>query len=609
MFALALILSVLGLALGPVLVFAGRGRALISAAVEGLTLGLVPLLIVLRLLPHVMEELGFAGLLLCGAGYGGLWLIDRKRHELGDRVGISVLIPALALHALTDGAALGLVFAGAGEHQSAGMLAGLAVLVHRMPEGLLIATRFVPLFGWGKTLLWLALLAGATLLGAFAGQGLEGKLPETLFDSVVALGLGAMLRLSAHVHAPPEHGKGPVRMSGLGFVVGVALALLIPAEDGLLSLARPGELSPQELVVPLFVKSAPFLAAGLLLSLILSLRGAKSKHHGADLPDSPLAAMFRGMLHPARSGQWLWHSLVHERKAAAWLSFGVASAGLDMTGVMISIPLLGPRLGIARFGLLMFSLGCLLVLLVVLKPVERVEQEQGHAHENENAPLPSLGSRVWEAWQAILSPVGVWILFGISLAALLEAHFPASIAGFASMYLPGAWSGLGILLGALLGAVLAFPTVAAVLIAMILLHKGFSPGTALAFLLAGPISGLGLYAAIRRRFGQGGARTSGLIWGFGLLLSVGMGGLYDRVVEQRGVPELHPLAHEPMGIVSIGVALLLLVGMAASVLSVGPRAFLSVVVTAVMGPGAKHRHEHEHHGSGPEPKASFDHPG
>ncbi|MCK6591945.1 MAG: hypothetical protein L6Q76_30710, partial [Polyangiaceae bacterium] len=89
MFALALVLSVVGLALGPALVALGRGRALVTAAVEGLTLGVVPLLVIVRLIPHVMEELGPLALGVVAAGYGGLWLIDRRQHELGDRVGIA----------------------------------------------------------------------------------------------------------------------------------------------------------------------------------------------------------------------------------------------------------------------------------------------------------------------------------------------------------------------------------------------------------------------------------------------------------------------------------------------------------------------------------------
>lgn len=598
MFALALLLSVVGLALGPALVFAGRGRALISAAVEGLTLGLVPLLIVLRLLPHVMEELGPLGLLLFGVGYGGLWLIDRKRHELGDRVGLSVLIPALALHALTDGATLGLVFAGAGEYQSAGMLAGFALLVHRMPEGLLIATRFVPLFGWTKTLIWLALLAGATLVGAFAGQGLEGKLPEALFDSVVALGLGAMLRLSAHVHSPLEHGKGPLRASGLGFVLGVGLSLLIPSKDSLLTLAQGGELSPAEFFGPVFVLSAPYLLLGLLVSALAASRFGAEPSPSAELPENPLSALFRGMLHPARSGFLLWHSLVHEHKAAAWLSFGVASAGLDLAGLLVSIPLLGPRLGLARFlGVLLSLLLLPLVLKRFLSKEDKSGEAQEGAHQQAHPSKASArhGARVWGFFLETLSPVGVWLLFGLSLCALLEAHFPASIAGFAVSRLPGAWSIFCIVGGALLGALLSFPSVASILVAMLLLHKGFSPGTALAFAMAGPISGLGLSAAIRRRFAPKGFGFWAAFWGVGLFCAAAMGALYDILVDVRDAPELHPLAYEPLGLVSMGAALLLLLLLGASILAFGPRAFLSALVKAAVGPAVSHGHEHGEH--------------
>lgn len=587
MFFIALLLSVVGLALGPALVFAGRRRALISAAVEGLTLGLVPLLIILRLLPHVMEELGASSLLLCGAGYGGLWLIDRKRHALGDRVGLSVLIPALSVHALTDGATLGLVFAGAGEHQSAGMLAGLALLVHRMPEGLLIATRFVPLFGWAKTLIGLSLLAGATVVGAVAGQGLEKHVPEVLFDGVVALGLGAMLRLSAHIHSPPEHERGSQLTGGLGFVIGVAFALLLPAKDSLLWMAQAGELSPAESAGPLFVAIAPFLLAGLMASALLTAR--RPDHAGGD---GIRKALFRGLSHPARSGFSLRHWLVHEHSPGSWLAFGVASAGLDAVGLLVSIPLLGFRLGLARYVSLVVVLGALLWMLSRVKG--QVASSEG-AEEAHAAPALKTHSHraKWMDGLEMLAPVGVWVAFGLCLSSLLEAHFPPAAVGFVVDHLPGAWSLACIAGGALLGALLAFPSVAAIFVGALLIHKGFSPGMALAFLTASPVSGIGLGAAIRRRWGK---RVFGICWGLGMGASIGLGALYDGVVETRGIPELHPLAQAPMHATSIAAAVVVLVLMTASVLALGPRAFLSALVKAVVGPSVSHEHgDHTHH--------------
>lgn len=50
------------------LVVWGRGRALPSALVEGLTLGIVPAIVALRLVPHVYEEVGPASLALLALG-------------------------------------------------------------------------------------------------------------------------------------------------------------------------------------------------------------------------------------------------------------------------------------------------------------------------------------------------------------------------------------------------------------------------------------------------------------------------------------------------------------------------------------------------------------
>jgi zinc transporter ZupT len=225
---LAVSLSVLGLAVGPLLLAWGRGRSLPSAALEGLTLGLVPAVVLLRLVPHVHEEVGPLAFALLAAGYGVVWIVERRRHRALGQVGQAVTLPALLVHATVDGATLGVAL-GRGQTQDGGMLLAAALLVHRVPEGLFIARALVPEIGWRRTGAWLAVLAGATVAGAALGDRVLTLAPHEVFHGIVAVGLGAILRLTTHTHDRAPQTRGGVWMFGAALVAGLVVSVMVPA--------------------------------------------------------------------------------------------------------------------------------------------------------------------------------------------------------------------------------------------------------------------------------------------------------------------------------------------------------------------------------------------
>ena len=189
MLLLALALSIGGLAVGPLLAVLGRGRTVALAAMEGLTLGLLPALLLVRHLPHVAEEIGaVVAIGAMASGYVGLRLVERWSHAAGERVGRGLIVVALAMHAFTDGAGLALATAAAEQGSAEGFLLGLALLVHRMPEGLFLVTTLLPELGWRRTLTRLGVVALATIVGAIAGERALSVVPHGVFEAFVAVG-------------------------------------------------------------------------------------------------------------------------------------------------------------------------------------------------------------------------------------------------------------------------------------------------------------------------------------------------------------------------------------------------------------------------------------
>lgn len=396
--AIALALSTAGLLAGPLLARIGAGRARWAAALDGLALGLVPLVLGVHLLPHVYEALGPSALALAALGYGSLWWADRRNHQKVNKLGQSIVYPALVLHAISDGAALAAAVAATGGGADRALFA--ALVVHRLPEGLFLGTTLQAQLGWRRTWLRVAGLALATIAGGLAGEGLLAIAPGWLFDAVVALALGAMLRLVMHSHVHTAN-DGERAAAGLAFAVGVAIALAIPAEHDALRAAQPGELTVLGSLLPLLVAAAPWLLGAIAVALVA--------------PSLPASAATLGAL-------------------------------------AITVPLLGAPLAAWRLVAGVVALA----LVRLLAPSE---------------PEPA-ADRLSRA----LDPIATAFVAGLVIAAGLEA----ALGGDAIARVPS-WLQLA---AALALAAAPISPLTLTLIAAVLVHKGLTPGAAIACLIA-----------------------------------------------------------------------------------------------------------------------------
>lgn len=139
--------------------------------VDGFVYVAVPLLVAWQVLPHVRDAGSAVPLLVVGVGFLLPALAERASHALAHRtddLAIIVGLSGLALHALLEGAAFA---PGDGAVDDA---LALAVILHRIPVGLVIWWLIRPRFGQRAATLGVASVVFATLGGFGLGSEILG---------------------------------------------------------------------------------------------------------------------------------------------------------------------------------------------------------------------------------------------------------------------------------------------------------------------------------------------------------------------------------------------------------------------------------------------------
>ncbi|WP_437620744.1 permease [Sorangium sp. So ce1151] len=590
MLALVVALSIAGLAAGPLLVALGRRRALPTSALDGLTLGLVPALVLSRHLPHAVEEIGAQAVLWAALGYAALWLTEHRRRGTGEVLGREIAFSALAVHGLLDGAGLALAAAAASADRRAdGAIFAVAVLAHRLPEGLSLAARFLPAWGWRQLAARLGLLALLTLLGALLGQRFMEGLPHESLEVFITFGLGVLLRLVVHTHEPPPRSRAARTASAIAFASGLCVALALPSPESFFTRARPPELTIAESLGPLFVATAPAMLAGLVAAGLLRAlvpRRAAGRLRGGTAPLRPTRGVLASPLPAGSRGvaPHLRRLLLAGAPLAAVVAVGPGAPELGVGSALLSLRLLGLPLTAARVagGALLAVLVALLVARAAGAPGSGTAPRGSEPPGSGAAPGARLRAAVAEAVGPALDRVAAWYLVGLVVAAVLEATLA-----------PAAARALGAPADVVVSALVALPlhvcAQGATAVAAVMIHKGLSAGGALAFLMAGPATNLAVLAALRRSLG---ARAAAAIALSSVGLAVASGLAANALVPGAAVPELHALAARERApvewVCAAALGALLLSGFA----RLGPRAWLGSMAGAgdepSPGPAAPH---------------------
>lgn len=510
-----LVVASLALVAGPLFgTFGGASRAL-REAVDGFALVVTAGLCFVLVLPHVVGEIGPAGLALMTVGGLLPLLAHRLRFR---RIGsVGLMVGALVVHAILDGAVL------ATQPEAAPV--AWAIVGHRLPVGfaIVVAVRASPqptYIAWviaGAMVLAtiVGFLAGPAV-GATAGSpaAMEALVGGLLLHVVVAphaAFAGAAGHAQHHVDAeahvahdaPHAHHEHAPAVGGGWATAGALLGLLLMLGGAFLGPRAFEGTVPAFLrtLGVLVLESAPALLLGYALAglvpLLLTPKRTASLGRGSRLTQSLRGIAFGLPLPVCSCGVLpLYESLV--RRGAppiAAMAFFVATPELGLDAVLLSVPLLGSSLTVARV-VAAFAVALVVAVLVGRRPSASGAVDSDPSPQGTHGPLLDrvrAGFRF--GFVEVFDHTMPWIALGLVIAALAEPMLShGAIASIPSM--------LQVPLAALVGVPIYVCASGATPVAALALHKGLSAGAAIAFLIAGPATNVTTFGVLARLHGR-----------------------------------------------------------------------------------------------------------
>jgi uncharacterized membrane protein YraQ (UPF0718 family) len=649
-----LILSIVALGFGPGIVALAGARSWVLALVDGFVIVTIGGIALIHILPHALLSCGVWAFVGAAAGLFGPMLLEQKNHAHhhdahgGDAAkhgpAMALALLGIAMHAFLDGSAFAEhddahALGGAHAHGSAELL-GLAVVLHRIPEGLAIWWLVRPRRSGSKTAIFaLGLVAVATVVGSRFGETLVHGTRASVFSFVQAVVAGSLLHVVIH-HAPPSvawrdhhhhgstgrrrllytdvgdpgcprgsdgehdhdrddaaeareayasltgeadpHRHRPIQLApALGALAGITLLLFV-------SMSHPTaqriahEIAMGPTFLTLALESAPALlvayaASGLVHAFLprsvvrwLSSGGAFS-HSLRGLLVGPLLPIgSRGVLPLYRS------LLARGAPRAAALTLLVAAPELGLATFLVSWTLLGGKLTVVR--------GVAAVLMAVavgygVTCLGRPVREGASLPRPSVAPTPSWRLRLWSGVRYGLGDTVdhtmPWITFGLAVAAFAEPLLDGEAVAHVSPWIE-------VPVFAALGVPMYVCSAGATPLVAVLLHKGVSPGAAIAFLLTGPATNLTTFGVLKSLHGR---RLAMLFAAAMVVVPTVLGWLVNVGLPRDRPATLHTAAHEPATMLEIISLALVGVLVTISLVRHGPRRMLAQLVTT-----AAHEH-------------------
>ena len=574
-----LLASLLSLCLGPLICHLARTHGRMLILLDGFIFVTMPGVLFLSILLPILIRGHWEAVLFGLAGILAPGLAKRFFPGRAARVHLAALVLGLlglCLYSATDGAVPSAHAHGA---VSGWNLLSLAVVSHRFPVGLTVWWLLRSGYGPWKAAGALVPILFGTVWGFFWGSGVLADPYGQSADWFQALTAGFLLYVTLHqtrarIGELVPAGSGMQRwFSGAGSLLGVVLlAALFQVEQ------LPHAAAGERIVSTFFqlaLKGAPalliaYLVAG-FMSSFLTRSSIAWMRRGREW-NQAMRGMAVGLPFPICSCGVvpLYRTLVRRgAPATAGMAFLISTPELGLDAVLLSIPLLGGKMTIVRVA------AAALVALFVGWIVGRLVPRLGSRTESEErcgrpASLP-LGRKIRQGLSSgfgdAVDHTAPWIVFGLILAAVVEAFLPTS-------WLQRLPAALEIPAFAILGLPTYVCASSATPFVAVLLFKGVSPGAALAFLLTGPATNVTTFGVLARLHGRRIALCFSVTI---ILLAVAMGYLTNAILPQIETTALEgPAAGAPANLELL--CLLLLAGLYTfSLLKRGVRGFVGEI--------------------------------
>jgi len=561
------------------------------AALDAFVLVGVVGLVALEVVPGTIELAGWTAAMAAALGLLTPMIVERvfgaRAHRNTHRAVLPIALIGVAVHAFLDGSAL----AGASNPTHVGGESlGLAIVLHRLSEGVAVWWLVRPSGGRAAASLALGFVAAATVSGfvfANATPHVGEGIPSALFQAFVA---GLLLHVVGHAADPRVGtGKNGRIAAGLGGLIGLVFLTGLVLSG---SAEHDAVATSLHALAAFALESAPallfaYVLAGLIHAMLpmtstmwLRRGGALARAGKGVAFGLPLPVCSCGVVPIYRS------LVVRGVPIAAAMAFVVATPELGIDSVMLSIPLLGTEMALMR--VVAAVTVAVVTGYIVGGIVDKQPRRATESDVSDHQPALSMSQRVRTGLRIGLTDVvddtAAWISVGLLLAAVLtpsiDPHTLATIPAFVQVPL-----------FALVGMPAYVCASGATPLVAVLLHAGISPGAAIAFLLTGPGTNVTTFGVLASLHGKR------VAWLFACTIagtSIAMGWIVNALVGSSLVPPpLRPM-DEHRGVFTMVSAVLVAGLFLTSFFRLGPRGFLARLWTVEDDESQEEEHVHPH---------------
>ncbi|MEM7181302.1 MAG: permease [Spirochaetota bacterium] len=597
-----LITLVLGLCIGPILYALWPQKSDWYRVLDSFSVISIGGIALLHLFPEAISKAGPMAIVAAGVGFI-LPIASEKIASLQKKKsGFIVLILAIAIHIAIESSAVH-------KHESHSYL-GLAIVLHRLPVGLVIFLSARSTGGNRLAYISIALLGLITLLSFFFGYSLFQAVgfSSALLEAFVAASLlhiviehkfalhGQDSHTCSHQHHNHYHqhdhshnnihnhdhshknqySKKEIYLNSLGIFLGIILIIVI-VEQPYFPQSSPESYSFLRTFFALALESAPALLLAYALASgfkgFLQVAQRAWLQTGNALQQSLKGVLFGLPLPICSCGVLpLYKTLIQQGlPTTAAVAFLIATPELGIDALLLSLPLLGGEFTLYRL-LAAFVVAILTALLLtrLLRANEVVTVEPPKQQVDNRTLTEKAREGLRFGFVELFDHTMPWIVLGIFVAAIAEPLLDDRL-----LYNIPSVALVPIL--AVIGIPVYVCASGATPVAAILIHKGISPGAALAFLIAGPATNVTTFAVLGQLHSR---RFAALFATIVASLAIVLGWFVDAMVfmeikKLHDAPEAHPGYVQWMSFCCL--AFLMLV----SLIRQGPRGFIRQIVEPI----------------------------